>query len=155
MPALLSLLSRSLPAVLCSAALLANVAAQECGAALGSPAPTVDVERWVRASLRAPQDAPRLRVVHFWSAQSDACRRWLPLLTELQLDYGAQGLEVTSVASDGHGSPDAGAADAGSADTGAEGAAWAGAGAATGAGAGAATTTPPRLTRTVRLSFSE
>ncbi|MEO0650100.1 MAG: redoxin domain-containing protein [Planctomycetota bacterium] len=69
------------------------------GARLGAPAPAIDYDRWLRpAVVDVPTKGPSpIRVVQFFAGWSEPCVRSIPMLSELQTEFAAEGVELLAV----------------------------------------------------------
>lgn len=66
---------------------------------VGSDAPALAVEKWVKGTPVASLEKGKVYIVEFWATWCGPCIRGMPHLSELQKKYGAQGLTVIGVTS--------------------------------------------------------
>ena len=64
----------------------------------GSPAPGLNVAEWVKGEFN-PAEA-EVYVVEFWATWCGPCKRSIPHLTELQEEYGLDGLKIVGISTD-------------------------------------------------------
>jgi thiol-disulfide isomerase/thioredoxin len=106
------MLSRfALGAALISAAFVPLVSARSVPATLsvedvklpellvGSDAPALAVEKWVKGTPVANLEKGKVYMVEFWATWCGPCIRGMPHLSELQKKYGPQGLTIIGVTS--------------------------------------------------------
>lgn len=65
---------------------------------IGSPAPVLGINVWIKGPAVNEYQAGRVYVVEFWSPRVPACRRSGPLLSELSTLYKESGVTVISIA---------------------------------------------------------
>jgi len=65
---------------------------------VGDPAPTLNVETWVKGEFNPSADAPY--VIEFWATWCGPCKRSIPHLTQLQEEYGDEGLQIVGISTD-------------------------------------------------------
>ena len=64
----------------------------------GSTAPGLNVADWVKGEFN--QGEAEVYVVEFWATWCAPCKRSIPHLTELQEEYGIDGLEIVGISTD-------------------------------------------------------
>jgi thiol-disulfide isomerase/thioredoxin len=67
--------------------------------AVGSPAPQLDIEKWVKGSPIAGFEKGKVYVVEFWATWCGPCIAGMPHLSELQRQYKDRGVTVIGVTS--------------------------------------------------------
>lgn len=67
----------------------------------GQEAPEFELQDLSGRYVRLSQFQGRLLVLAFWSSSCGICRRELPVLDRIRLDYGNQGVAVLTVTPDG------------------------------------------------------
>ena len=93
--------------VLCAAVALSLTAAafaQDKKLSVGDPAPGLDIEKWVKGGETSIQPG-NVYVVEFWATWCGPCKKSIPHLTQVQKDYGDQGLTIIGVAADDKDTP--------------------------------------------------
>jgi thiol-disulfide isomerase/thioredoxin len=90
---------RSLLALMTCLVLTSAAFAQRETLKVGSKAPGLDVEEWVKGEEVTIEDGT-VYVVEFWATWCGPCRASIPHLTHLQKEYGDQGLVVIGISSD-------------------------------------------------------
>ena len=90
-----------LPTVLLSTIVCAAAVAQPGGRnklKVGSQAPGITVDTWVKGEFKAAE--AEVYVLEFWATWCAPCRKSIPHLTELQDEYGEDGLKVVGISTD-------------------------------------------------------
>ncbi len=64
---------------------------------IGSPAPALSIEKWVKGSPVANFEKGKLYVVEFWATWCPPCKTSMPHLSKLQKEYGAKGVTIIGV----------------------------------------------------------
>lgn len=64
---------------------------------VGSDAPALSIEKWVKGSPVASFEKGKIYMVEFWATWCGPCIRSMPHITELQKKYGEKGLTVIGV----------------------------------------------------------
>lgn len=67
---------------------------------IGDPAPTLDVDRWLKGEPVKRFEDGRIYVIEFWATWCGACVDGIPHLSDLQRKYRDQGVTIIGVATD-------------------------------------------------------
>lgn len=92
-------MKRIFPVILATALLLAApfTQAQE----LGSPAPALSIDQWIKGGPVNVGPGDKVYVVEFWATWCPPCRKSIPHLTELQKKFKDKGVVVVGVSREG------------------------------------------------------
>ncbi|HUR27132.1 MAG TPA: TlpA disulfide reductase family protein [Planctomycetota bacterium] len=93
---------------LLAAGLLAAAPASAQDLKIGSPAPALSVEEWLKGEAVASFAPGQIYVVEFWATWCPPCIKSIPHLTELQEKYRGSKLTVIGIAGSERGKQDAG-----------------------------------------------
>jgi thiol-disulfide isomerase/thioredoxin len=90
---------RNIPILALALCLSAAAVAQQEKLAVGDNAPGLDIERWVKGEETTIKPG-QVYVIEFWATWCGPCRAVIPHLTELQKNYGDDGLTIIGVSID-------------------------------------------------------
>ena len=64
---------------------------------VGSKAPALSINKWVKGNTVVGFEPGKVYVVEFWATWCAPCRRAIPHLTDLQKDLGPKGVTIVGI----------------------------------------------------------